>query len=232
MPSYLTQPGLSLARTSNTSFSASISGDGGNTHRLFYRKIGDLLDTTGPTLVGSGSVNVLGLTSQGQYLAYVVADDGISSYSRPTFKAVSLAATDSLTGAMIARFDANPITVEMITGGMWAGEVPEHVEPPYCHIEQSVATTLPNFVDEIEFSRVLVQVFALGYDNCYKAVRQLKSTYDYQSLTFSSFAGTVGIWPLSWRVYNERRRWRDNEVIHRGVLTWRVGAEKPRASNA
>lgn len=228
---YPATPSLTLARVSNTSFSAAMNtADAGSTVRLYYQLIGSTAAfIAGPTVVTSGTGTLNSLVNQGQYSAYAVTDNG-SSFSQPAFKSISLASTDSLFAAILAKFNSNAPLVAMITGGLWVGEVPENVDPPYCYYDQSLISTAPNFVDELEFGSVSFNVYALGYHNAHQAVRQLKAVFDYSSLTFATFAGSVGIWPLSWRIYNEHIRFRDNEQIHRGTVNYRLAFQKPRAN--
>lgn len=229
---YPVQPSLALARLSDTSFSATTSGGTGtDTQRLFYRQVGATLDTTGPTQVGNGVLTVSGLVTQGQYNAFVVADSG-SSYSLPSLASVSLASTDSLFSALQARFNAVPATVGLVAGGLWAGEVPEGTPLPYAWYDGSEFLTGPQFELEYESTRISFHVFALGYAAAETCVRQLKATYDYQSVPFNSTNATysIGTWPRSWRIYNERIRWKDNSLIHRGVVNYLAVVQRSRAA--
>ena len=227
---YPTRPTLALSRVSNTAFNATISGGGvANTHRLFYRLLGATSDTTGGTLVGNGVITTSFLESQGQYLVHVVADDNLDGYSLPAIGTVSLVETDSPFTAIHAKWNGSPSLVAAVTGGLWSGEVPEYVEPPYCHFDSSIVSSRYVFEDEIEEARVTFMVYAFGYQATYDLCRQIKATFDYQTLTFST-SGSVGIWPITWRVSNEGLRWKDNRLVHRGTVSYRMAVHRTRSS--
>lgn len=89
-----TTPTLTVANAgTGTSATATLAGDAGVTHRLFYRKAGAIAWTTGLTRVGNGTIAQTGLTA-GSYEFIAVSDNG--AYSLPSAPAavfVKLTAT-------------------------------------------------------------------------------------------------------------------------------------------
>lgn len=224
---YPAQPSLLLATLSSTSFQATVS-NGNNTDvmRLFYRKVGDSLDIAGPTLVGNGVMPPLtGLTTNGQYQVYVIADNG-SSYSQPSYAYISLAQSDLLSTAVHAHFGANPVLASLLSGGLWTGEIPEGTTPPYAWLDIAGGTTTPLFIDVLDRSRFIVHIYAIGAASAEACAQQFKAVFDFQTLPFQTNA-SVWCKPLNYRLVPEKARWKDGTLMYRAVLSYDVLTQIP-----
>lgn len=140
---------------------------------------------------------------------------------------------DSLFTAVQNHFNSNEELLELLPGGLWAGEIPEVDEngnppqPPYAYFGSPTFTTRPTFENEFESSNLTFQLYSFGYANCETVVRQLKKVFDYKDLVFGE-AQSIGIWPIRWRIYNERIRWKNNQIIHRGEVSYLILVQRSR----
>lgn len=144
-----------------------------------------------------------------------------------------MAVNDSLFTAVQSKFISNTTLSALLPGGLWAGEIPERDEdgnipqPPYAYFSSPTFTSRPTFENEFESANLTFQVYTFGYANCEIAIRELKNTFDYKSLDFDRVY-SIGIWPIRWRIYNERIRWKDNQIIHRGEVSYLILVQRNR----
>jgi hypothetical protein len=224
-------PTLTLARASGTSFTASVTGDASATHTLYYGTSGSAPTTAwGVTVAGSGDFGtVTGLSPNGSYAAYAVASEA-GSYSLPGFAWVSLAAAGTLAGAVHAWFNGDAALVAAIPGGLWTGEVPEGTSFPYAWLELPEATSLPNFVDQLEASRVVFHVWAVGAEAAQLAAEKVRARFDYRQLDAYGDSACVGMVPRHWRLQCEGLRDPAGRLVFRAVVGYQVLTQRPRAS--
>ncbi len=221
-----TQPSIILSALSDSSFQAVIAGDTLPTHRLFYRRVDELTFTTGPTLVGSGTLTVTGLMTNGQYLVWVVADlAGI--YSLPAVDLVSLALLDTLTGAVHAQWQASAGLTTSVPGGLWTGEVPEGTTLAYASLDLSGVRSNPLFESQFEMGRFTIHLYAIGAGRAEVGALQVKAAFDYKTLTFTS-AVCVQCVPATYRLVSEAVRHKTGELIHRAILAYDILLQRDR----
>lgn len=226
------QPSLTLTALGPTSFRASVAnGSAGATHTLYYRQTGSGADTTGPSISGNGSADVANLSPSATYFAWVVGSES-GAYSLPGFASVSLATADTLAGAFHRRFNGDPSLVAALSGGLWTGEVPEGTAPPYAWLDLPATSSAPLFESELEISRALVHVFAVGAESAESLASQFKACFDYQTLDFNprpAFPRSCVLCiPKRYRLVCERVRYKDTSLVFRASLVWHVVTQKDR----
>lgn len=224
------QPTLTLARLSGTSFSASVSGgDPSATHSLYYARPGvSVFTTASSTVTGNGSFsNVTGLVTNATYVAYAV---GLlsGSYSLPGFSWVSLAAPGDLAGAVHQLFSGDPALAAAVPGGLWTGEVPEGTAFPYAWLELPEELTLPTTVDQLESAKLSFHLWGIGAEAASDAAIALKAVFDYATLPPFGDSVSVGTWPVSRRLQCEGLRDASSRLVFRSVVTYRVVTQRPR----
>lgn len=190
---YPTQPGLTLTVLSSTSFQATIAGaDGGTTNTVYVRRIGQPgADLVGGSIVGNGSLIVTGLAANAGYLAWVVSDDGASK-SLPAIGAVSLAQSDTVSGAIVALFRADP-AIATVCPQLFAQEVPERdsqgkaLQVPFGVVQVPDEVPEWNFegnYHEVAQARILLYGRTLA--DADRMAAAFKQSYDWQALPFAT----------------------------------------------
>jgi hypothetical protein len=177
-----TTPIISLSAVSATSFSVTVSGtDLGTTQSVYWKLVRDAGFTAGPTIMGDGTSTVTGVTANGQVQVYVVSSAG-SGYSLPAFATLSLATTDSLTGAVSAYFDSQPTLVTAVPGGLFLGESPETVDvtvgPMACFTMVSEETEYYSENPYREATTLRFSFFGEGAAVVESAVKTFKAIFD------------------------------------------------------
>lgn len=196
--------------------------------RLFYRQVGASLDTTGPTMVGNGALTVSSLVANGQYVAFVVADNG-SAYSPPSYAYVSLAQQgDLLSAAVQARFASYPALVAVLPGGLWTGEVPEGTSPAYGWLDVGPINPTPTTEDRFDRARFTAHLYAVGANAAEACALQWQSVFDWQALTFAT-ASSVWVVPRSYRLIPEPVRYKDGTLMFRAFMAYECLAQRARS---
>lgn len=112
-------PTLTMANDgTGTSATATLAGDAGATHRLFYRKLPAAAWTTGLTRVGNGTIVQTGLTA-GRY-EFIAVSDSAGVYTLPSSAAMlSVFATDSVATSPLENLRA--LVAASTTFQAWVG---------------------------------------------------------------------------------------------------------------
>lgn len=190
-----TQPSLSLTRLSPTSFRATVSGaDGGMTNTLYVRRLPNAGDQVAGSIVGNGTIDAVGLAANAGYLAWVVSDDG-TSQSLPAIGAVSLASTDTVSGAICAKARADAALMSLCPE-IWANEIPEvdaagkPLLPPILLVE--VPEEVPDWHFEADTqgmtwsSRAVVTCYAKSQAQADQIAAAFGVVFDWQPLPFAT----------------------------------------------
>lgn len=201
-------------------------------YTLYYQVVGASSFTIGPSVTGNGSFALItGMPVNAQIVAYSAGYDG-TSYGLPGFATLSLASPSTLSGAIQSMFSTTPTLVSLFTGGLWTGEVPEGASPPYAWLDLPDTATMPNFVDQFESSRVVVNIFAVGAAAAENCAMQFKAAFDYDNadLTFSAASGatTIMLMPIGYKLTCEMMRAKNGQLIYRATLIYRILVQRPR----
>lgn len=217
-----TQPTLTLARLSPTSFRATIAGDAGAVNRLHYRRHGDTSAfTVGPTRTGPGTLDVTGLRDNEHYTVFVVADNG--ELSPPAVADVSLLLAMTILGAIQARFSSFPALAAAFPGGLWTGEVAETVQLPYAYARlPRGGYTWTVTRHYLERASLWVYVYALDAAQAESAASQFRGAFDWQRIAFDDGSLWAKVEPRAYAVRADVGRWRDGRLVYRAVLQYDV----------
>ena len=229
-----TTPTLTLTRLSDRSFRATVGSDAGVTNRLIYRHLPTNTDTTGPTRVGPGTLDVTaGLVPNGQYLVYVISDNG--QYSLPKIAFVSLTDTDHVTTAVKARWESSPAITALVPGGLYTSEVPETVgddtvELPYAQLDVGKSfyewTTESTYYEHVT---VDLNIYAVGAEVCERILAEVRSIFDWKALPFKS-ATTVHVMPTDSSLDSTLIRYKDNSIVFKASVCYDIMVERKLAS--
>ena len=222
-------PALALARVSSSSFSASVSGGSASaTHSLYYRLPGASTDTLAGTRSGNGAFTaVSGLQDHATYVAWAVGEES-GSYSLPHFQWVSLADPEDLLGAVHERWYGDPTLSALVAGGLWTGEVPEGTAYPYAWVEMPESTAHPNFVSQVESSRITFHIWAVGAASASACARSLRARLDWQSISPFASAVCVSCSPRGERLACEGLRDSQARLVFRSTVTYQILVQRPR----
>lgn len=220
-----TTPALTLTALDNQSFAAAVSGDaGGTVYRLFYARFNELGFTTGPTRVNPGSLTVTGLTPEGQYAVYAVADNGQLSY--PALAYLSLALPDTLIAAVRARWEGSP-TLLALAGELYTAEVPEKLDQsaitlPYAYVDPDKTHFDWTFVSEYyESTHLDFHLYAKGVQTVEAAAAELRRVFDWKKLAFRNPANiTLVFAPSGYSLHNEAVRYADGATVYRACVSY------------
>ncbi len=224
-------PTLSLSTVSSTSFQASITGDAGVTHRLFYRNLLTSVSTTGGTRVGNGTILTGSLTDSNQYLVWVVSDNG--EFSLPTFGFISLVVTDTLHAAIKSKWFLTP-TLLTKAGKLYANEVPERdtdgtpLSIPYTYLDISRTryewTTVNTFY---EYTDLEFNTFCVGAAAAEDAQEELKQAFSWKTLPFtSSDSVTISVSPIDDLLTSENIRDKNGSLIYKSQTCYQVCVQR------
>ncbi len=220
-------PTLSLVRNSSTSFTATITGDAGVTHRLFYRNLSASVasDVTGPTRVGNGTIPVSALSPEAHYQVWVISDNG--SLSAPRISSISLVSTDDVLGAIKSKWYGSPVITTAIPGGLFLSEVPETLEGtavplPYAYAEVGSTEFLWTMTEKYkELSDITFVVFAAGAASARNCVKEIRSVFDDSILSFNDGVSTsTFVRPSRMDITSEPIRHKDGSLIYRATLVY------------
>jgi hypothetical protein len=143
-------PTLSVANAgTGTSATATLTGDAGATHRLFYRAIGTAAWTTGLTRVGDGTITQTGL-SAGRTEFIAVSDNG--EYSLPSscisvlVKATATDILEQIRLELLTRLEELKTegTLAVVTAPKRMGQEPTHRDKEAVLTQQDGATYDPD----------------------------------------------------------------------------------------
>ena len=218
-----TTPTLVLNKTSTTSFSASVTGQAGVTHRLFYRFPTETFQT-GPTRTGDGTISVTGLRDSRLYEVLVQSDDG-GYLSFPTLGTVSLRESDTLLSAVKTAWDSSPMVLTK-AGRLYVNEVPERkadgspVEVPYTFVRAGRTRFVWDVEDTIiETTNLDFFTFTKGAVLAEEAREAIRDVFEWEDLPFlSSTSTTVSAAPLDFQVRSEHIRYIDGSLIYSSLL--------------
>lgn len=229
MPSPTT-PTITLSRLSTNSFRAAVTGDGGVTNRLFYRRIWDTSAVTGPTRTGNGNIDVSSLSKHNAaYLVWVVADNG--EFSLPAYDVVTTVDPDTVAQAVRAKWDSLPNLVGL-AGNLYTQEVPEQLGSTDIELPYSWVNVGKSFF-EWTFTNVYIEMVDLefhilnrGLQNVETAAVEFRENFDWLSLTFSSPSRTVAVHPTDHQLTNEMVRYKDGHPVYRSCTRYQVWVER------
>lgn len=226
------QPTLALAAASPTSFTATAGGTPGRDTTVYYRRVGDSVDTTLGTVSGSGVLTATGLSPGASYQAYATTSEASGGLSPPAFAWVSLASGEAnhVSTAFHSHFNSSAPLVAELPGGLWTGEVPEGTPLPYAWLDVSSVDTSPTFEQEFDRASVTVHVFALGAAAVEKIVAVWRAAFNYETITFPdpSTAACVQLFQRRYRLVCELVRHRDSRLVYHGILTYHLLVQRPR----
>lgn len=231
-----TQPTLTLSRLSSTSFRAAITGDAGATHRLYYRllNVTPSNDITASTRVGNGNIDAVGLTASSQVMAWIVSDNG--EFSLPRIGFISLVVSDTLLAAVKTQWYSTP-TLLTAAGKLFANEVPERdesgnlLELPYTYMHLSRTRIDFTFESEhYEYSTIEFNTFAAGAEAAEAARQEIRTTFDWKNLPFTSSSGTLTTTimavPTDYEITEEHIRYKDGSMVYRSQMCYEVCVER------
>lgn len=190
---YPTQPGLSLTVLSATSFLATIAGaDGGTTNTVYVRRIGQAgADLVGGSIVGNGLLTISGLAANAGYLVWLVSDNGTSK-SLPALAAVSLAQSDTISGAIVALFRSDP-ALATLCPQLFAQEVPERdaqgqlLQVPFGVVQVPDEVPEWNFENQYhETTQAKILLYGRTLADADRMAAAFKQSYDWHALPFAT----------------------------------------------
>lgn len=222
-------PIVVLTALSGTSFEADVTGTPALTSTVFYRKVGDDVDSTAGTVSGDGVVTVTNLEEGGTYQVFVVTANS-DGYSLPAFGVVSLAQDNHISTAFHTHLNSNAGLVAALPGGLWTGEVPEGTNMPYAWLDITAVETSPTFEQEFDRAVVTVHIYGLGASVVENIVTLWRAAFNYKTLSFPSpnSAACVQLFQKRYRLVCELIRHSDSRLIYHAILTYHVLVQHPR----
>lgn len=202
-PAAPSRPTLALANDgTGTAITATVSGDAGVTHRLYYRVVKAGQWTTGATRVGNGDIAQAGLTANTLYEFLCVSDDtGI--YSLPSLAERVYTSDGSSPTTLQAALDyelrADGGLAALVSTRIYQGYAPQHTAQPYL-IFQRVSETVSHYqlgdsgiVDALYQFRIVAKTSAAA-EGIFAALR---AVLDNERRTFGESGATVTISKIS-----------------------------------
>ena len=227
----LASPGMTLSRTSRTSFTANLTVPNGILADLYVRNTVSDLDGYSfyASRTGPGPIVVSSRLPSSYQFAYAVARDNNGGLSLPTFGSVDLNVSDSLNSAIRKYWYSTPDLTAKFKGGLFVNEVPENVDNkplvmPYCMFrnDQSDFTFTMSF-QYFESSEVEFTVFAPGAALIDECLDLIQKKFDFVQLPFAQEQeSTLSIMPTSRSMTSENFRYKDGNLIFRGSLMYDI----------
>jgi hypothetical protein len=225
----LPMPVLTPVVVNDHTLKLTVGGSGNVTYHVYGRRGGKELSEHLGSRTGEGDLFASNLESHRGYIVWCVAEDN-TGYSLPVIQQVSLLQTDSLTGAIVAKFDTQPELLAACPGGIWTGEVPEDQEPTYVYLEVGGTTYLYTFAGSyVERTEVTVSFIGTA-ESVERAKDAFQASYDWASLPLTRGELTQ-VLLLGNDLRSESMRWKDGTLVFRGRLVYEVMVTKRQNRN-
>jgi hypothetical protein len=222
------------------------TADVGTTSRSYYRKIGTLIDVTGPTCAATGTIFINGLEPNATYLYWVVSDNGTDppgEYSLPAIGSICLLETDSMLGALENLAALNNPLMDATPGGIWVGDHPESVPNP-SNTGQMIPIPLPlivirdqgstfdwSFEDtKLQTGTVTFHCFGKTCQVAEDVATKLQASLDWSNEMQFVNAMEISLQLTGYRVDPTQERSADNAIVFDAQCTYQVDIKRTYAN--
>lgn len=222
-------PTLTVTPLSSSSFQAVIGSDPGVTNTIYTQIIdfpGELTLPYTPTLVGPGTIVVVGIEASSHLLVTVISNNGTNSLPATAF--ISLIFPSTLLEAIKTKWYNTPSLTSLITGGLFLSQMPDttgvqRLDPPYSTCDQERTRF------EWTETKLFYEISTIGFhyyspgsaNNLEQMTAEIRSAFDWKSVTFTDASvSSAYIQPLEYYLSAEPLRWRDDTLMYSGCIRY------------